>query len=213
MPTWGGFWGEPWGCPAPEENPYLLLCRDLTWKQAEDWTNFQKVCEIAAEQAFEAHLEAQQVENRLGVSRGFGDELDAWGQAVGFPRYGAHDTLYKSALQAAGRALLGTGDPDTFHDVINLINPNALLSLAEVFPACVRLTFHNITTLEQEIVFGLLENVPGLGICLQSVFAFDDQVFVWGHTDGDVDVPHHWDDTRGGIAPSDVAGWAFLISM
>lgn len=214
MPTWGGRWGERWGCPAPGENPYLLLCRDLTWKQAERWPNHRLVCEIAAEQAFEAHREAERVELRFGVSGGAGDELDAWGAAVDFPRFGAHDTLYKKALRASGRSLLGSGDPATFHDVIATINPTALVSLAELFPACVRLFFTDITENEQRIILGLLEHVPGLGICVQSVLTFGGEVFVWGHTDGDVPVPFHWGYANSpGIPEDETAGWALILTL
>ena len=210
MGTWGSKWGTKWGCPR-EENPYAILCRDFTWKQAEEWPNFKAFCDVAALSAFAAHKEAGQVERRLGVSRAVGDELDAWGDSLDFMRFGATDTLYRFALRAAGRALRGSGRPEDFHDVISLVKPGALGSLQEIFPGCVRLFLSGLSAVEEEIVFGLLEDVPGLGICLQKVETFGGEVFIWGHTDNDVPTPHHWDAVSGGLAPEDTAGWAVVV--
>lgn len=212
MPTWGGRWGDRWGCPEPGENIYLALCQQFTWKQAEQWPNHKLVCEIAAIQAFDAHQQAERVERRWSVAGAQGDELDQYGAMVVFPRFGAIDTLYRKGIIAAGRALLGSGDPATFHDVIAEVNPNALRSLAEIFPACVRLTFKQTTEQEQAVIFGLLENVPGLGICLQRIVTFGDEIFQWAG-DG-IPVTRHWSDATSPtpITPSsETAGWAAVV--
>lgn len=211
MAKWGSKWGGKWGCGDPAENIYLTLCRDHTWKQAEEWPNIKKFCEVAARSAFSAHNDAVAVEKRLGVPRARGDEQDSWGDTLDFPRFGASDTLYRFGLQAAGRALFGSGRPEDFHDVIEIVKPGALGSLQEIFPACVRLFLSGLSPTEEAIVFGLLEDVPGLGICLQKVETFGGQVFQWGHTDGDVPVTRHWDALSGGLSPSDVAGWAVVV--
>ena len=211
MALWGSKWGSKWGCGPPAENIYLTLCRDHTWKQAEKWPNIKKFCEVAAKSAFSAHNDALRVEKRWGVPRSRGDELDSWGDSLDFPRFGASDTLYRFGLQASGRGLFGSGRPGDFHDVINIVKPGALGSLQEIFPGCVRLFLQGLSPVEEDIVFGLLEDVPGLGICLQKVETFGGDVFTWGHTDGDVPVNRHWDAITGGLSPADIAGWAVLV--
>jgi hypothetical protein len=164
---------------------------------------------------------AQAVLNTRGLDGAAGGELDAWGVLLGVVRNGVSDSLMRRKIQAAARAAIGHGQPRDFYDVMVLIAPDSNPRFAEVFPACVRMFFFAISNAERRIIFELMKQVPGLGICLQYVEIPDSgQVFEFSYLESDVgvnprvtfDVQWHWDFFPDkDIPPDQKAGFAFLI--
>ncbi len=231
MSEWGDSWGTPWGCPKDgtgdpdDDQPFPRtiadVCKFWLWWQYDRAENMQKLCAIFTVIFGELDDRAQQILNTRGLDGATGTELDAWGVMVNILRNGVDDNLMRRKIRAAARAALGQGQPRDFFDVLTLIAPDSNPRFAEVWPACVRLFFNAISLEEQKILFELMKQVPGLGICI-SYIEIDPsgQVFEFSYLESDVGiVPRvtfpitwHWDFFPDkDIPPNQKAGFAFLI--
>lgn len=214
---WGGKWGEKWGCPGLED--YRKLCESYQWKQLDHAPNWAALCRMLVETFAEVDDKIRErVVERVGLDQAEGAELDQWGAAVNQPRWGATDDLYRRAIKAAARKIYSEGAPYDFFDIAELVNPDVLLTIQEIFPACVRLYFTGLSADEQAVLFRLMKHtddnpgVAGLAICLQFVEIDPLGVFEWSYLNDDASldpVDHHWDHTDHDI-PS-AAGWAYTV--
>lgn len=220
MSEWGSGWGTQWGCELDPVDKVGSLCDLWLWWQYQRAPNMQALCRIFTVIFEELEAKSQRVQTRIGVDRAVGGELDAWGVLVGITRNGVNDALMRRKIKAAARAALGQGQARDFFEVMILITPNSNPRFAEVFPACVRMFFTAVTLQEQEIIFELMKQVPGLGICLQYVEVDPTgQVFEFSYLESPVgdprvtfDVEFHWDFFPDlDIPPNQKAGFAYLV--
>jgi len=221
MSKWGSSWGTSWGCAADPANKVEDVCKFWLWWQYDRAPNMQALCAIFTVIFSELEDKAQAVLQTRGLDGATGGELDAWGVLVGVVRNGVSDSLMRRKIKAAARAAIGHGQPRDFYDVMVLISPDSNPRFAEVYPACVRMFFDAVSNAERRIIFELMKQVPGLGICLQYVEVDDSgQVFEFSYLESDVgvmpretfDVQWHWDFFPDkDIPPNQKAGFAFLI--
>lgn len=221
MSKWGSSWGTAWGCLEDLPNKVESLCKLWLWWQYQRAPNMQTLCRIFTDLFSELEDQAQTIMDRVGLLGATSGELDAWGVLVGVQRNGVSDTLLRRKIQAKARASTGHGQPRDFFDVMTLIAPTSNPSFAEVYPACVRMFFTAVTANEQAIIFELMRQVPGLGICLQYVeIDPSGQVFEFSYLESaegvpprvTFDVQWHWDFSPDlDIPPDQKAGFAYLI--
>lgn len=213
---WGNQWGSQWGCGTVD---FRDVCQLYNWKQLEFADNYNLLCQIIVRiaQAIEATTSALQ--ESAGIDNAHGLELDQWGEMLDERREGASDDLFRRLIKGKARKLYGSGTPDDFFDVVEAIQPNPGLTVLEAFPACVRVFFRNLNTEEQRIVFGLMNDVPALTICLQWIEVDPGGVFEFSHLDSPPGVnprvlfpiDRHWGHTDGDIPQNQTAGKAFLV--
>lgn len=231
MSKWGSPWGSSWGCKGegtgdPDDDlpfPRTMadVCKFWLWWQYDRSTNMQTLCAIFVTIFSELDDRAQQIINTRGIEGASGGELDEWGLVVGVLRNGVNDTLMRRKIKAGARAALGQGQPRDFFDVLTLIAPDSNPRFAEVWPACVRMFFSAISNDEKRILFELMKQVPGLGICINYIEVDPSgQVFEFSYLESDVGiVPRitfpitwHWDFFPDKDIPAgQKAGFAFLI--
>ena len=206
---WGMDWAETWGGTL-EAFDFEDECKDLTWKHLEGQPNLQKFCTVLAELSAETDANILIEASRAGVDQASGNELDAWGAMVNLPRLGAGDELYRRGIKAAAAALFCQAEPGSYYDIAATVAPDSSILLLEMFPACFRVFFFDMTPDEQRIVGSLVGQCRGLAICALGVFT-DSEYFEWASTEGSVVVDHHWDSTVAGSVPAiDSAGFASI---
>lgn len=215
MTDWGDDWGGKWGCTLAELQRITLIgiCTRYIWWQHRDHPNIQTLCLVFAVIFSRLDVKIQNVVTMRGVDGAAGGELDNWGAAVGEPRNGLGDTLYRAVIKAKARAAIGSGNISDFFDVATLISPESDPRFREAYPACVRMFFSDaISDQERVIMLTLMQQVPGLGICMSFVEVDDDGVFEFSYLNDDSSkdpVDYHWGHTDGDVA--NTAGMAFLI--
>lgn len=210
---WGNIWGSQWGCGPVD---FHRVCELYEWKQLETATNFQILCQILVRLALALEAEINAMQDGVGVENAHFEELDQWGDMLGeIRRFGAIDDLFRRQIKAKARKLFGSGSPDDFFDVVETIQPDPGLTALEAFPACVRLYFRNLSVDEQRVVFGLMDDVPALTICLEWIEVDPRGVFEFSYLNDDASlfpIDHHWSHTDGDIPANQTAGKAFLVS-
>jgi hypothetical protein len=205
--TWGMQWGTTWGGVAAYD--YRDIVKRRLWKHLERAPNVNTRAMLIemAETWNILDLSTVEVINAVGIEQAKGDELDEWGAMVGFPRLGAADALYRRSIKAAARKLLAGGTLGDFYDVVELVSPGTKVSIAEG-SASILIWVASLSSIEQSIVGSLFAGLPGRGIGA-SWIEHNEQVFTWGHSDGDVPVEYSWDYSDGSIPAGEKAGFGY----
>lgn len=207
---WGMDWGEFWGGDL-ESFDFFQMCKRLTWKHLEGLPNIGKLCTFLAEVFAELDAESVIQARKVGIDQATGEDLDGWGQMVGLPRFGAGDDLYRRGIKAAAIAILSQAEPGSLYDIAETIAPNGKILLLEVFPACFRIYFFDMTPDEQTVVGSVIGLCRGLGICGLGVFIDPNGVFEWQSIANPLTIERHWNSQFiGSIPTADHAGFASL---
>ncbi len=205
---WGMDWGETWG-GALESFDFFAMCKRMTWKHLENLPNIQLLCTFFAEVFAELDSDSVTEAQRVGIDQATGEDLDGWGQMVGLPRRGAGDDLYRRGIKAATIAIFTQAEPGSIYDIAETVSPTGKVLLLEVFPACFRIYFFDMTADEQTIAGSVIGLCRGLGICALGVFVDPNGVFEWASIANPFAVERHWASTIiGSIPVADHAGFA-----
>ena len=210
--TWGMRWGTTWGGEL-DAFDFDALWRSRLWKQLEYAPNIKLLFGLLADAAAELDSDAVAVARSMTPDAAVSEALDDWGDRVGIRRNGMADDLYRRAIRASARKLVGEGDPSTFYDMMELFSDAGRITIVEQFPASILLWIHNLTAAEQAQFSALLRGVPGLGIGAAAIIASETGFFEWASNnasgdDGSVAVDRHWASNDGTVASSQCAGFA-----
>jgi hypothetical protein len=143
-----------------------------------------------------------QVLTQRVVSTAGGQNLDAIGESVGRARGGqTSDADYRAAIKAEAASLVVSGTVNEILELVVSLEPAAIVTLRELYPAAFVLTITDLTAARMQLLAEILDDVPaaGVGAFLRS---FDpDEVAGWDSVNGGVTTPGRWASVHGGTSP------------